>query len=593
MKKNINQKGNVLILTTMFFVGISLSVTLGLIVPAVRTHKIAEHTLHSKRSYQLAESGVEDVVYRLKAGMDVQTSETLLLGDMQTITTLSDISSTQKEIVSLGDSKDRERKIRAVITQGEGVSFNYGVQTGQGGMSLSGSSGINGSVYSNGSIIGTGSPFITGAAIAANATPLDIHIQNGTTGTPTHTITFANSNTTQDIAQKFVVTEALPLNKLQLYIRKQGNPSNATVTIRSGGVTDPGSTIVATGTLSASLVTTTFSLVDIVFSSSPLLQTGVTYWFVVDSGTNASNHYVIAANNNGYANGNVRIGRLGNSWGNPTPSSLDIGFNLLLGGISSIISGDSQWSRLRVGTSGTGLAHAEIVNNTSTPSELYCKSGTGNNKSCDTSAPIPSPQPWPVSEGNIDAWKTEAAEGGTTVGNVNAGSGWQTVAMGPRKIEGNLSVGGSATLNVTGTLWVTGDLTINGSGRMQLANTYGNLSGVVIVDGKVTIGGSSPVTGSGAAGSFIMIVSNSDCPTGPSCAGANAISVSGSAGAVVLVAQNGTLSFSGSGSAKQATAYKITLSGSTTVTYDSGLANMNFSSGPSGTWNIEEKKEIE
>jgi hypothetical protein len=593
MNNYTTQKGNVLILTTVFFVAISLSVCLGLAIPAIRAHKVAEHTLHSKRSYYLSQSGVDDVFYRLKAGMDVQSSQTLVLDEMQAITTLSDISSTQKEIISIGESSNRERKIRAVIMQGQGVSFNYGVQTGQGGLMLSGSSGINGSVYANGSITGTGSPFITGAAIAANATPLDIHIENGTSGTPSQSIVFGNNNATQDIAQKFIVDTALPLNKVQFYIRKQGSPSNATVTIRSGGATDPSSTIVATGTLSSSLVTTSFSLVDVVFGTSPLLQTGVQYWLVVDAGTNASNYYIIAANDNGYIGGNARIGRLGNSWSDPSPSSLDIGFNLLLGGLSSVISGDSQWNRLQVGTSGTGLAHAEIVNNTSTPSQLYCKSGTGNNKSCDTVPPIPSPQPWPISQGNIDSWKAEALAGGTTVGNINAGSGWQTVTLGPRKIEGNLSVGGSATLNVTGTLWVTGDLTINGAGKMQLANTYGGLSGVVIVDGKVSIGGSSPVTGSGAPGSFIMIVSNSNCPTGPSCGGSNAISVSGAAGAVVLVAQNGTLSFSGSGSAKQATAYRITLSGNTRVNYDSGLANMSFASGPSGTWNVEKIKEIE
>jgi hypothetical protein len=62
---------------------------------------------------------------------------------------------------------------------------------------------------------------------------------------------------------------------------------------------------------------------------------------------------------------------------------------------------------------------------------------------------------------------------------------------------------------------------------------------------------------------------------------------------VVLNAQNGTISFTGSASAKEATAHKMSLSGSTTVNYESGLANMNFNSGPSGTWNVNSWKEIE
>lgn len=154
-----------------------------------------------------------------------------------------------------------------------------------------------------------------------------------------------------------------------------------------------------------------------------------------------------------------------------------------------------------------------------------------------------------------------------------------------------MTVGGSGIMTVTGTLWITGNLTVNGSGILKLASTYGSSSGVIVVDGRVTIAGSSPVNGSGTSGSYIMITSLSDCPVSSSCSGANAIDISGSAGAVVLVAQNGTINFSGSASAKQATGYAINLSGSTVVTYESGLANMNFTSGPSGSWNVDSWQE--
>ena len=91
----------------------------------------------------------------------------------------------------------------------------------------------------------------------------------------------------------------------------------------------------------------------------------------------------------------------------------------------------------------------------------------------------------------------------------------------------------------------------------------------------------------------MLLISLSDCPTSSSCSGSNAINISGSAGAVVLVAQNGTISFTGSAGAKQATAYKLSLSGSTTVTYESGLADINFSSGPSGSWALTSWKETQ
>jgi hypothetical protein len=72
----------------------------------------------------------------------------------------------------------------------------------------------------------------------------------------------------------------------------------------------------------------------------------------------------------------------------------------------------------------------------------------------------------------------------------------------------------------------------------------------------------------------------------------DAIDVSGSAGSVVLYAANGTIEFTGSASAKEAVGYKMKLSGSANVTYESGLANQNFVSGPSGAWNISSWKEI-
>ena len=71
------------------------------------------------------------------------------------------------------------------------------------------------------------------------------------------------------------------------------------------------------------------------------------------------------------------------------------------------------------------------------------------------------------------------------------------------------------------------------------------------------------------------------------CEGNNAVSINGGAGAVILIAQNGVMSLNGAVNVKQVTAYKIMASGGTTVTYDGGLANVNFSNGPSGAWNVQ------
>ena len=62
------------------------------------------------------------------------------------------------------------------------------------------------------------------------------------------------------------------------------------------------------------------------------------------------------------------------------------------------------------------------------------------------------------------------------------------------------------------------------------------------------------------------------------------MSLSGGAGAVALVAQNGTASINGGGVLKAITAQTIAMSGGATLTYDTGLVNENFYSGSGGSW---------
>lgn len=591
MKKHKQyNRGSALIITLVLFVALSLSLALGLVVPVLHASRIAEDSLQSKRSYFTAESGVEDVLYRLRAGRQVSNSETLIIGTSETTTTITNLSGGQKQIESAGNAAGRNRTVSLVVSQGTGAAFNYGLQVGLGGISMSGSSGINGSIYSNGDVYGTSSSFVTGSVYAANGEALTAEQSNGGADTPVSSIIFGNATATQDLAQSFTVTTDTPISKAQFYIKKTGVPANATVRIVTETAGSPGATTIASGALSASLVTTAYGWVNVQFSSNPALTPGTTYWLVIDAANSSTNYYTVGANTNGYANGSAKIGRYGATWATTTPSTLDTYFALYVGGQTSRIYGESQYNQLRIGTSGTGNASAQTVDYVNAPGSIYCQSGTGNNKSCNTTQAVPIPAAWPVSDGNIEAWKEEALLGGTTTSVAVAGS--STQSLGPKKINGNLTVGGSGIMNVTGTLWITGNLVVNGSGILRLSSAYGASSGVIIVDGTVTIAGSAPVNGSGTAGSYILLISLSDCPISSSCSGAKAIDISGSAGAVVLVAQNGTISFSGSARAKQATGRSIMLSGSTTVTYETGLADMNFSSGPSGSWNIETWEEL-
>ena len=579
-KKINKQSGAAMLVSIIFFLFISLAIISGLVSPSIREFKNTNVNLNSKKSFFLAESGSEDAFYRILKSKTIGSSETITLDANSATTTITTLGNGEKQIASLGDVSTYQRQTGITLSASEGVSFNYGVQVGQGGINLTGSGTVNGNVYANGPITGDGSAIISGTAISANSPALAADQTNGA-GVPAYNVNFGNASSTQDIAQSFQLATESPLNKIQLYIKKTSTPSDATVKIVNDANGSPGTTILASGTLTASSVTNIYGWINVTFTTGPLLDVSTTYWLVVDAGTSSTKYYTIGASNDGYLNGIGKIGQVGGTWNNTTPSGLDYYFGIYLGGLTGLIQGNSlsQWNQLHVGTV-SGTAQAHTVNYTNATGNIYCQTGTGNNKSCITQAD-PTYIEYPVSDANIEGWKNEAESGGTYNGNYVVGN-WPTqyVTLGPKKIVGNLTVSGGGILTVSGTLWVTGNIILSGGGTIKLASSFGSNDGVLVADGTVTISGGGQATGSGTAGSYIMILSTNF--------GSSAITVSGGAGAVIVYAPNGTINISGGASLKEATGYRMSISGGSSVTYESGLTNNNFSSGPSGSWVVED-----
>ncbi len=572
IKNSIKNKGAAIMVVMIFFMAISLTILVGIITPVVREFKIAGVTYSSKGAYFLAESGVEDVLYRIRNNKQYSASEALTLGDSTATTTVTDTSTSQKQITSVGDASTSERKVSVAVTTGVGVSFSYGVQTGKGGFTMANNSSIIGSVYANGPITGSGS--ITGSATSANSATLTSDQSNGT-GTPVYDVSFGNANGTQDFAQSFQVSDTEVANKVQLYIKKVGNPSNLTIRIVNNASGSPSTTVKTSGTLSASLISTNYGWVDVPFSTNPQLDAGTTYWIVIDASTSASNYYRIGANDNGYANGSTKIGQYNGTWNNNSPTTIDGYFNFYIGGITGLISG------ITIGTGTTGDAYSHTVNNSTIRGTNYCQTGTGNNKSCNTTLADPVEVGMPISDQNIQDWKDAAEAGGVTNGNYSLSG--SSGSLGPRKISGDLMVQNNATLTVNGTIWITGNVNISNNATVQLASGYGSSEGVIVVDGTVSIGNNANFYGSGTTGSYVMILTTSNS--------SGAINLQNNAGAVILYAANGTINVSNNAGARSLTGYMISLSNNAVITYDSGLANSNFSSGPSGAWNVSSWKE--
>jgi len=302
---------------------------------------------------------------------------------------------------------------------------------------------------------------------------------------------------------------------------------------------------------------------------------------IVSQTTGASFAYAIQS-----GSGGVVMGPTSKVNGNVYSNGSIVGANkaeITGGAISASTSASgSLISAVKVGVD----AWARTVNDSNIGGNNYCQSGTGNNKNCNTSRPDPITQPFPILDETIAFWKSMALVGGTST-SLTIGGGTND-HLGPKKINGNLTVGG--TLYLDGILWVTGDFALSNNSHIKLVSNYLG-SGIIIVDGKTTMAQGSDFTGSGQAGSYVMVLSTSDCD-GVNCGGANAILVSNNAGAVILNAQKGSIYFANNGTAKAVTANKIELKNGAIIDYVVGLIDTNFTTGPMGSWDIDSWQEI-
>ncbi len=663
MNKHSKQKGQIVISAVLFFLIVTGTLLGGATLPVGNQIKSSQDFLRSKKSHTASEAVNDDAFYRLNKGKTLPATISLpFQGDVVATGQVTDTSG-GKQISTTGETNDLFRSNRSIFSQSSGASFSYGLQVGNGGVTMTGSSKIKGSVYSNGPISGCSSCEITGSATASNASDPTIDQSNGS-GTPTNNITFANSSSVQDFAQGFKVGTTTSVVGARFYIKKVGSPSNVTLRITSDNGGKPSKTTLAQGTLSANLVSTSYGYVEVLLDSSVALSLSTQYWLVIDATNSTTNYFVIGALDNTYSNGVAKTGAWassnGGTWNATSPSTLDAFFDLYVGGSIGRIYGESQYNRLKIGSSGVGTAWAHDVDYINIEDKAYCQTGehiykNSNLQACDTSRGDPSPVAFPVSDANITEWKDAVTNGigtisggwtyngnltigssGTTTstlkkvvgnlsvncddshdssfgdiyvtGNISFGSSCE-VSLGNIQVDGTFSTGGSsevtfgylkvgssATINsdtfMKNVAWIVGNLTIGGSSKFQLAPNLGVSDGYVVVDGKVDVGGSGAAMGSGTNGSYIVIVTTSQCPFSGSCSGNPAINISGSAGSVVLVAPYGQVSISGSGKAKSVVGKKMLMSGSAELEYESGLTDLDFVNGPMGSWTVDSWREI-
>ena len=187
-------------------------------------------------------------------------------------------------------------------------------------------------------------------------------------------------------------------------------------------------------------------------------------------------------------------------------------------------------------------------------------------------------QPMPIPDSNIAQLKTDAADLGTLVSG-DCSQNWSPPTN-PYTVNGgvikqNMILGNSQVLIMKGTVWVKCNVTVSNGANIKLDPSYEAYSGLLVADGWINLQNNGVFQGSGAPGSFVMMISSA---TGGGPNGA-AINISNNTTGVIFYAQNGRIFLGNNVQATELTGKEVYLDNGATVIYDAALADVNFSSG--------------
>lgn len=174
---SLNGRGYVL-LTALVFMGIFLTVFAGFI-NYVTLYARSEHVaIADAQALALAEAGIEKAVYELNQSGGYAGETNTALGTGTFTTTMVNIDANTKRITSTAyvpnsTAPKATRVVKAtVVIDASVVSFQFGVQAGDGGVRLENNASIRGNLYSTGPVIGQNSNIVRGDVISAGPTGL-------------------------------------------------------------------------------------------------------------------------------------------------------------------------------------------------------------------------------------------------------------------------------------------------------------------------------------------------------------------------------------------------------------------------------------
>ncbi len=452
------------------------------------------------------------------------------------------------------------------------VAFNYALQTGVGGITIGSNASVAGNVYANGNVSGSNGAVVTG----------DVWVAGGTQ--PTTNQQWLTQNASQnvgqdsvvvDVAQSFTPSATNVINSVSLFLKKVGAPGNKTVLLVTDSSGKPSKTSIAQATIDTSLIGTSFGWISLPFQTPVAVTSGTPYWIVIDSSTSATN-YLVWGNDlqAGYANGQAKSSA---SWNAKTPTWNaiigDLAFEVWMGGIATAL------GNLSVG----GEAHANTISGSSIGTDAYYQiiSGTTVNGTSHPNTADPGPAALPISNSAIAEWKADAAIGGTIVGDFHP-TGGSVTTLGPKEITGNLILDNNQTLVLSGAIYVHGNITMSNNVLVQLPSSYGSASGIILADGTISFDNNATVQ-TAIPGTYVLVIALSSANT----LAAPAMELSNNVSGAIFYAPNGKVVVDNNVHLTGVVGDSITLNNNAVLTYDIGLADAHFASGPGGSWALQ------
>ena len=566
-------RGQVVLVALVFF-SICIAITAALISLLTTSERAERIRIAKAQAVNLAEAGFDHAVYQLNQGGSYTGETGTVLGAGAFTTTVTSLDGGTKKIMVTASvpaanpitTKTVSGKVAINTTT---VSFRFGVQVGAGGLTMDNNSEINGNLTSVGNVSGSG--VIDGDAIVAGGTSATPDQERAVQNCGTN---LGDTNARANLAQSFTPSSSAALNSVSLYVKKVGTPSDITIKIVSDSGGSPSKTVLASGTLGASGVGSSYAFISGSLTATPLLTGGTKYWVIAIASVSSSNYFVWGADTaDAYTGG---TGKSSNNWnaGNPSWAALgdDLDFRAYMGGVDTYLDGVEVTGSARAHT----LTSCEIGEDAYYASTNTCSVGGTSYPG----SPDEAPASLPITEAQIDDWESVAESGGTIAGPYTIST---PQTLGPKKVVGDLTI--NSTLTLSGPVWVDGNITFNNGSTLTVAGSIGNSGAVLLADaanpatgGVIMVNNGTTFSGNGSAGSYPMVLSTntSDEAITLENGSSNAIVYSSAGG--ILVNQNA--------SANQITGYKLHLNENAIVNYVNGLASQSFANGPGGSWSF-------